>query len=118
MSELKKFTIHLHATYTPIADPDGEEVAVVMGDPEVTECETIPGSAVRDAQRQQGGQVSEEVAGHEVARITITRTFTDDGDDLIGVDHSDDITAIEALGMLEIAKETWSAFRPDDDEGL
>ena len=60
--------------------------------------------------------MSDETTGHEVARITITRTFTDDGDDLIGVDHSDDITAIEALGMLEMAKENWSAFRPDDDE--
>lgn len=62
--------------------------------------------------------MSEEIAGHEVARITITRVFTDDGDDVIGVDHSDEITAIEALGMLEMAKENWSAFSPDDDEGL
>lgn len=62
--------------------------------------------------------MSEQSAGHEVARITITRIFTDDGDDVIGVDHSDEITAIEALGMLEMAKENWSAFRPDDEEGL
>ena len=42
MSELKKFTIHLHATFTPTAEMDGEKVAVVMGDPEVTECDCKP----------------------------------------------------------------------------
>ena len=65
--------------------------------------------------------MSDEIIGHEVARITITRTVTDDGGDMLGVRYSGDITALEALGMLEMAKENWSAFRPDydeDDEGL
>ena len=48
MSELKKFTVHLHATFTPTAELDGEKIAVVMGDPEVTECDCkpAPGSTV------------------------------------------------------------------------
>lgn len=62
--------------------------------------------------------MSDETTGHEVARITITRTSIDDGGDVIGVDHSGDINAIEALGMLEMATEKWFAFHPDDDEGL
>lgn len=48
MSELKKVTIHLHATFTPTAEMDGGKVMVVMGEPEVIECDCkpAPGSAV------------------------------------------------------------------------
>lgn len=42
MSKLKKFTVHLHATFTPTAELDGGKIAVVMGDPEVTECDCKP----------------------------------------------------------------------------
>lgn len=42
MSKLKKFTVHLHATFTPTAEMDGGKIAVVMGDPEVTECDCEP----------------------------------------------------------------------------
>lgn len=46
MSKLKKFTVHLHATFTPTAELDGGKIAVVMGDPEVTECDCKPAPGV------------------------------------------------------------------------
>ena len=50
----------------------------------------------------------------EVARIEITRALTDsDGEDrdLIGVTFADDLTLIEALGMLRMAELTIIAER-------
>lgn len=45
----------------------------------------------------------------EMARITITRALTDSDNpetaDLIGIDVPDEMSAVEALGMLELAKD-------------
>ncbi len=52
----------------------------------------------------------------EVARITITRTITDEpGEfgDLVNVETSDDLAIVEALGMLKLAED--SLLRPPDD---
>lgn len=61
-----------------------------------------------------------EDAAYETARITITRTLTDDGSDLHGVQYSDDLSFIEALGLIEAAKDTIvRAFMgeiPEDDD--
>ena len=47
----------------------------------------------------------------EVARIEITRALTDPDGDLIGVTFADDLTLIEALGMLRMAELTIIAER-------
>ncbi len=52
----------------------------------------------------------------EVARITITRTITDEpGEfgDLVNVETSDDLAVVEALGMLRLAED--SLLNPPED---
>jgi len=49
--------------------------------------------------------VSED-SGLEIARLTITRTLGDDDSDIVQVIPSDGLSMIEALGMLELSKDT------------
>lgn len=56
----------------------------------------------------------------EVGRITITRTLTDSDNpetsDLVGIDIPDDMTAVEAIGLLELAKDYVLHDREETDD--
>ena len=56
----------------------------------------------------------------EVGRITITRTLTDSDNpetaDLVGVEIPEDMAAVEAIGLLELAKDYVLHDRAEDDE--
>lgn len=62
--------------------------------------------------------------GLEVARITITRVLDEEGGDSVNVMPSAGLTMVEALGMIELSKDTLivtrmftvDAYDEDDDE--
>lgn len=52
----------------------------------------------------------------DVARITVTRSVSDD-DDVVSIDATDDLSVIEGAGMLTMALDTWmrtNGLRDDD----
>lgn len=59
--------------------------------------------------------MSEQPAGFETARITITRNLTDEGDD-IRTEWNEDSPLIELLGLVEYARDTILRAYMGDDE--
>ena len=68
--------------------------------------------------------MSDDTEDLEVGRITITRILANDGSDHVQVIPSEGLSMVEALGMIELSKDTLivtrmfsvDAFDEDDDE--
>jgi len=64
--------------------------------------------------RIEAAQDTSHGAPFEIGRITVTRHIAPDGDDIHGVNATDGMSLVEALGMLRLAEDTLIQNPPAD----